>query len=210
MVKASAAGTTLKSGGDFLQNGKYHVICETAEVVHGDAEWNAGEQQVKVKMIAYAPDTAKGGVRIDTLPAEGNNKDGSPATGRLWQFAVAVGVRTLAEYEDSRDNNKEYEIDETQFPGLQCLLEVTGKDKKYATYYSLDDPKAKDFPRSKELLDMLEDHGAGGGQAEGDAGKGAPTGGGGTNGGTNGGGAAKSAATAGAAAGGSDEFDPSL
>lgn len=197
MVKANAAGTSLKGGG-LLGEGKFHCVCESADV---EVSEKFGNQQVKMKAVAYAPEEVKGRTLVDFLDVDGEY------AGRLWAFAIALGLKSEADYEKAKADGSG-EINEADFQGMQFFVEremyVKKKDGKENErwsnrYYALNDPAAKDFPRSQELLELLDPALAGAAASS------APSAGSG-NGSSNGGGS-KSPTTTAQSTGGFDDPD---
>lgn len=162
MVRVEGKDTkeTNPDGGGLLGVGKHHVLCESQELKSNDYGMQVA---VKLKCLASSDPLSVGLVRTEYLDAQGKG------AGRLWTFAVAVGVITKEEWKRATDDGDDVEIDETLFPGRQLLIEY--RDEKYTAtrgenkgkeiskvgasfrMYPLNGPEAKSFVLDRNAAD---------------------------------------------------------
>lgn len=121
-------------------------------------EPKSGSHIVECEILAHDDPEQVGKTFKDFIPDPARN---AKAVFRIVEFAVATGLITRDQLKRAKEAGEAPEIEPTQSVGKQFFAvlaeeEYNGKTntkvKDGRAYYRIDDPKAKDFPRSEGML----------------------------------------------------------
>lgn len=154
MVKISAADTN-PSGGKYATKGRFHFVVERCDVRYSN---NGNEQLVyDWRVLAGSPRGNEGRTHREYFSLDG------AAAGPLWMFLVAVGLKTVADWEAARNSGQGVEVDEQAAVGCQFCAEL--RDEEYQSKFRtkagfriwpVGAPEASDIPKDQESLNLLK------------------------------------------------------